>query len=188
MKKLFTLLFVAGIAAGAFATTEKLTVQIRQTEPTKVAIAFNEVPQGTVTIKISDQNDRVILRDRVNSPEAFAKKYDLNALPAGVYDVEVLDETGVVRTASVDTNVAVAPVVYSRVVKIDNNKYRLLVSNLDAKEVEVLIYDGDHLIHSEVIDNPQGLHKIYTVDKPGVGDINFRIKTASGFESFVSSL
>ncbi|WP_339876095.1 hypothetical protein [uncultured Algoriphagus sp.] len=188
MKKLLTLLFVAGIAAGAFAKSEVTTVLIRKTEDTKVAVSFNEAPQGTVIVKITDSEDRLILRDRISKNEAFAKKYDLKALPEGTYSVEVLDESGVLRTASFDNYVTEAPAVFSRVSQMGDNKYRLLVSNLEAKDIEVMIYDGDKLIHTEKIDNPQGLHKIYSFDKVSGAGINFKVKTASGFESFVSSL
>lgn len=102
MRKLFSTLFVAGIAAGAFANTEGKSVEIRQTETAKVAVAFNAVPQGTVIVKITDDQDRLILRDRITKTEAFAKKYDLNALPEGMYEVEVTDQSGVLRTASFD--------------------------------------------------------------------------------------
>lgn len=188
MKKLFTLLFVAGIAAGAFAKTEGTAVIIRQTETTKVAVSFNEAPQGIVIVKITDSEDRLILRDRINKDEAFAKKYDLKALPQGSYSVEVTDESGVLRTASFNNYVAEVPTVFSRVSPMGGNKYRLLVSNLDAKDIEVMIYDGENLIHTEKIDNPQGLHKIYTIDNVSGAGINFKVKTASGFESYVSSL
>ncbi len=189
MKKLFSTLFVAGIAAGAFAQNEGKSVEIRQTETAKVAVAFNAVPQGIVIVKITDDQDRLILRDRITKTEAFAKKYDLNALPEGNYEVEVMDQTGVLRTASFDTHAVVAaPAVYSRVSDLGDNKYRLLVSSLEAKEVEVAIYDGGKLIHTEKIDNPQGLHKIYTISRPGSEGISFKVKTASGIESYVTSL
>jgi len=188
MKKLFTLLFVAGIAAGAFAKSEGTTVLIRKTETTKVAVSFNEAPQGTVIVRITDSENRLILRDKINKAEAFAKKYDLKALPQGSYSVEVTDESGVLRTASFNNFTVETPAVFSRVSQIEDNKYRLLVSNLQSKEVEVLIYDGDRLIHTEKIDNPQGLHKIYTLSNVSGAGINFKVKTASGFESYVSSL
>ncbi len=187
MKKLFMTLFVAGIAAGAFAQGEN-AVQIKQTETAKVAVAFNAVPQGPVIVKITDANDRLILRDRISKTEAFAKKYDLNALPEGMYEVEILDQSGLLSVASFDTHAAPAPAVFSRVSQIDKNKYRLLVSNLDAKDVVVSIFDGGQLIHTEKIENPQGLHKIYTINKPSEGGISFKVKTASGFESYVTSL
>ena len=128
------------------------------------------------------------MRDRINKEVAFAKKYDLKALPKGNYSVEVMDESGVLRTASFNNFVAETPAVFSRVSPMGDDKYRLLVSNLDAKDIEVMIYDGDKLIHTEKIDNPQGLHKIYTIDNVSGAGINFKVKTASGFEDFVTSL
>jgi len=190
MKNLFTMLFVAGIATGAFAagTDADETVKIKQTETAKVAVAFTEAPKGTVIVKISDDQDRLIMRDRINQTEAFAKKYDLKDLPRGTYLIQVIDQSGMISSASFENFKEVDPEVFSRVSKIEGNSYRLLVSNLDSKEVEVMIYDGEKMIHTEKIENPQGLHKIYTIENPGKEGISFKVKTASGFEKFVSTL
>lgn len=188
MKKLFTMLFVAGIATGAFAYNDEKSVEIRQTEPAKVTIAVNETPQGTLTVRITDANDRLVLRDRITKNEAFAKRYDLNALPVGEYSVEVSDANGTLRMATFNTQVIVKPLVYSRVTAMGDNQYRLLVSNLESKEVTVQIYDGSNLIHSELIENAQGLHKIYTIEKPGTPEgISFKVTTSSGFEAYAAT-
>ncbi len=190
MKNLFTMLFVAGIATGAFAAGTKAdeTVQITKPEAAKVAVAFTEAPKGTVIVKISDSQDRLIMRDRINQTEAFEKKYDLKELPRGTYSIQVSDQSGIISSTSVENFKEVKPEVYSRVSKMDDNSYRLLVSNLEAKAVEVMIYDGEKMIHSEMINNPQGLHKIYKIEQAGKDGISFKVKTASGFESYVSML
>jgi hypothetical protein len=189
MKKLFTTLFVAGISMAAFASNDGNSVEIRQTETAKVAVSFNAVPKGTVFVKITDDQDRLILRDKITKTEAFSKKYDLNALPQGKYELEVMDQTGILRTASFDTHSVVeTPEVYSRVSELGANKYRLLVSNLEAKEVEIAIYDGGKLVHTEKIIDSQGMHKIFTINNPSSEGIRFKVKTASGFESIVTSL
>lgn len=187
MKKLFTMLFVAGIATGAFANNDEKSVEIRQTEAAKVMVAVNEAPQGTLTVKITDADNRLVLRDRITKTEAFAKRYDLTALPVGEYSLEVSDAKGTIRTETFNTKVVVKPLVYSRVTALGSNEYRLLVSNLEAKEVTVQIYDGGNLIHTELINNPQGLHKIYKIENPATVDgISFKVTTASGFEAYVT--
>jgi hypothetical protein len=100
-----------------------------------------------------------------------------------------MDESGVLNRQTVDTHVVdIAPLVFSRVSDLGGNRYRLVVSNLEAKDIEVSIFDGNKLIHSEKVEDPQGLHKIYTISRPSAEGISFKVKTSSGFESFVSSL
>lgn len=187
MKNLFTMLFVAGMATGAFAAGTEKTVEIRKSEASKVVVAVSEAPEGTVIVKIKDADNHLVLRDRITKDEAFAKRYDLEALPKGTYSVEVMDQSGVLRTATFENFIAETPSVYSRVAKIDENKYRLLVSNLEASEITVSIYDGDELIHSELVTDEQGLHKIYAIKKPS-SEISFRVSTAGGFNKYLSAL
>ena len=188
MKKFMTMLFVAGIATGAFAYNDEKSVEIRQTEPAKVMVAVVEAPTSALIVKITDANNNLVLRDKISKTEAFAKRYDLNALPAGMYSLEVSDINGTLRTATINTAVETKPAVFSRVTEMGANQYRLLVSNLEAKDVTVQIFDGDKLIHTETVDNPQGLHKVYTIDKPAYpGAISFKVTTASGFQAYVAS-
>ncbi len=188
MRKLMTMLFVAGIASGAFASNDEKKVEIRQTEPSKVMVAVAEAPQGTLVVKITDSQNQLVLRDRISKTEAFAKRYDLNALPVGQYSIEVSDINGTLRTATFSTEVKTKPEVFSRVTALGDNQYRLLVANLVAQEVTVQIFDGDKLIHTEQVDNPQGLHKVYTINKPGFPEaISFKVSTSNGFSAYVAS-
>jgi hypothetical protein len=188
MKKLFTLFLAAGIATGAFAKIDEKSVEIRQTESAKVMVAVAEAPQGILTVKITDAANRLVLRDRITKTEAFAKKYDLNALPAGDYSVEVSDASGTLRTATFNTESVAKPVVFTRVTEMGDNQYRLLVANLKSKGVTVQIYDGSNVIHTEVIDNPQGLHKIYTIDKPSSPEaITFKVTASNGYSAYAAT-
>ena len=188
MKKLFILLFVAGMATAAIANTENPSVEIRQTEASKVVITVPSSPQGGLTVRILDGDKRLVLRDRINTTEAFAKRYDLAALPKGDYSIEVSDAQGTLRTATFSTLEKASKSVFSRVTPLGKNQFRLLVANLDAKAVTVQIFDGNQLIHTELVENPQGLHKVYTITKPSFPDaISFRVSTSNGFSSFVAS-
>ena len=187
MKKLFILLFVAGMATAAIANTEN-QVEIRQTETSKVVVKVPASPQGGVTVRILDGDKRLVLRDRINATQALAKRYDLASLPKGEYSIEVSDAQGTLRTATFSTLEKESKTVFSRVTPLGQNQFRLLVANLDAKAVTVQIFDGNQLIHTELVDNPQGLHKIYTIAKPGFPDaISFKVSSTNGFSSFIAS-
>lgn len=183
MKKLFTLLLTAGIAVGAFAQEN---VSIKQTETNKVAVVLDEASNETLTVKITDASGDLVLRDRIAKGQTFAQSYNLEGLPSGVYTVSMFGQNGVIASAEVDNTTAANPEVFSRVSQISDNSFRLLVSSLDAKDVQIKIYDGGELIHTETIDNPQGLHKIYTVNQPSVNGVSFKVETASGFETYVA--
>lgn len=180
MKKLLILLFVAGMATGAIAKTENPSVEIRQTETSKVLLTVPASLPGGVTVRILDADKRLVLRDRINATEAFAKRYDLAALPKGVYSMEVSDAQGNLSTASFSTLEKEINTIFSRITPLGQNQYRLLVANLDAKAATVQIFDGNQLIHTEQVDHAQGLHKVYTISKPGFPDaISFKVSASN---------
>jgi hypothetical protein len=188
MKKLMTMLFVAGFASGAFAYMDEKNVEIRQTEPTKVTVRVAEAPQGTVFVKIKDAENQLVLRDRISNAEAFTKRYDLRELPVGQYIIEVSDSKGTLRTATLNTEVKAKSEVFSRITDLGDNQYRLLVANLGAQEITVQIFDGQKLIHTELVENPLGLHKVYTIKGAGFPDsISFKVSTSNGFSTYVAS-
>ena len=150
MKKLFLLLFVAGMATAAIANTENPSVEIRQTETSKVVVTVPASPQGGVIVRILDGDKRLVLRDRINATEAFSKRYDLAELPKGDYSIEVSDAQGTLRTATFSTLEKEPRTVFSKVTPLGQNQFRLLVANLDAKAVTVQIFDGNQLIHTEM--------------------------------------
>lgn len=185
MKNLFTLLLTAGIAVGALAQ-ESSHVQIRQIETSKVAIAMNEVPAGPMIVKIKNEAGDLILRDRIAKSEKFIKTYDLSQIAEGNFDIEVMGQDGTMATTSVSNFVVEKPAVFGRVSKMENNTYRLLVSSMEARDVKVLIYDGGKLIHTETVDNPQGLHKIFKVERESAAGVSFKVETASGYQGYIT--
>ena len=120
--------------------------------------------------------------------EAFAKRYDLDFLPVGTYSIEVSDINGTLRTATVNTEVKTKPEVFSRVIALGDKQYRLLVANLLGQEITVQIFEGDKLIHTDLVDNPQDLHKVNTINKPDFLEaISFKVSSPNGLSAFVAS-
>lgn len=172
------MLFVAGLTFGAFANNENPSVEIRQTEASKFVVSVPTAPQGKVIVRILDEENRLILRDQITTSEAFAKKYNLTALPVGTYSVEVSDAKGTLRTAKVSTEIKKSSPVYAQATQLAKNKYRLVVSSLATTDVQVQIFDGDQLIHAENVDHPQGLHKIYSIKNSRFSEaISFKLIT-----------
>ncbi|MDN3204930.1 hypothetical protein [Algoriphagus sediminis] len=176
MKNLITLLLTLGIVTGAMATEK---IHIQKTADDKVIVALNEPASETLQIKMSNKDGEVVLRDRIVKGQTFAAKLNLEPLPYGTYNVEIIGDNGIVKNSKVNFTDSSQRDIYSRVTKIDENSFRLLVSTLTASNVKVSIYDQDKLIHSETVSNPQGLHKIYTVEGPSDSGVSFKVESLS---------
>ncbi|MDN3204931.1 hypothetical protein [Algoriphagus sediminis] len=186
MKKFFVLLLTAGIAGGAFAQ-DATKLSIKKVGTSKVAVASTDEAEGSMIVKIMDQNGDLIYRDRIAERDGYKKIYDLSQMEEGEFDVAVTGQSGESTSATVSNYIEVTPVVYSRFSEVGEDTYKLLISaHQEEEEIKVLIFDGGRLIHSEMVLDPQGLHKVYKVERPSGEGITFKVETSSGFEDYVT--
>jgi len=186
MKKFLVLLLTAGIAGGAFAQ-DATKLSIKKVGINKVAVASADEAEGSMIVRIMDQNGDLIYRDRIAEHDGYKKIYDLSQIEEGKFDIQVTGQSGEFTSATVSNYIETEPLVYSRVSQLEDNTFKLLISaHQEEEEIKVLIFDGGRLIHSEMVLDPQGLHKVYKVERPSGEGITFKVETASGFEEYVT--
>lgn len=195
MKTLIAMLIALGISTSTFATERttdtpvKSAVSIRKVEDSKVQLLYGLVPNGTVLVKIYDESNTLVQKDRIFKKEAFAKYYDFSLLSPAKYNIEVLENNQIVDKFELDLRAKSAePVIYSKVEKVANNQYKLLVNSLLPTDLSIMVYENGHLVHAENIDNVNGFHKLYTFARfsPGA-NVEFVVKTQDGFSKLLAT-
>ena len=195
MKNVVLSMFVAlAFSVSAFAEVtgtanpEKSAVSLRKLEDKKVQLLFGQVPDGAVTVKIFDENHVLVQKDRIFAKEAFAKYYDFSKLAPAKYTVEVSNGKEIVEQAEFEIKSEVkTPVVYSKVDRVEANKYKLLVNALLASDLSVTIYENDKLVHVENISNSKGFEKIYVFNQKIPGSrVEFFVSSSDGFSKLLA--
>ncbi|MDO9552405.1 hypothetical protein [Rhodonellum sp.] len=193
--KLFVALLIAfGVSGSVIAKTQdsdestKATVSLRKVDANKVQLLYGSVPDGTVMVKIFDETKTLVQKDRILNKVAFSKYYDFSNIKPGKYLVAVYDNSGEVDHLDLDlTKEANAPVVYSKIEKMEGNKYKVLVNALLASNISLFIYEGDQLIHEEKLENSTGFQKLYSFKNTKVGSkLEFFVKTDNGFSEMIA--
>ena len=193
--RLFIVLLIAfGVSGSVNAKTQdsdestKATVSLRKVDANKVQLLYGSVPEGTVMVKIFDETKTLVQRDIILNKAAFSKYYDFSKIKPGKYLVAVYDNSGEVDHLDLDlSNEATAPLVYSKIEKMEGNKYKVLVNALLASDISLFIYEDDQLIHEEKLENTTGFQKLYAFKNARVGSkLEFFVKTDNGFSEMIA--
>lgn len=196
MKKvIIALIFAVGVSVSAMANTagsaepERTAVSLKKVDQNKVQLFYGLHEESTILVKIFDENHFLVQRDKTVSKNAFAKYYDFSQLTPGIYTVELYTNNELVDQIEMDMrNTEVKPVVYSRLEKVDNNKFKMVVNSILASDMSLLIYENDHLIYEEKFENVTGFQKLYKVEgvKP-TSKLEFFVKTSDGFKNVLAA-
>jgi hypothetical protein len=171
MKLIMASILAFSVSVSAMANTvgsvdPKATVSLKKVGETKIQLTYGSVPEGTVLVKIFDEKNFLIQNDRISVKNAFTKKYDFSKINEGKYHMEVYDQDGMVEQLALDfTEKKSEPIVYSKLEKMEGDKYKLVVNSLLPSDLTVFIYEDNRLIHEEKLEDIKGFQKMYVFNK-----------------------
>ncbi|WP_236970508.1 T9SS type A sorting domain-containing protein [Membranihabitans marinus] len=142
---------------------------------------INDWRMKDVEVSIIDNFGRIVHHDNISADYSKLKRYNLDQLEAGIYNVKIEDELKeVVYTVLVNrTNIALMTdklVTYKPVVNVSDNKVDINILTLN-KNVEVELYDVEGFsLYSEVKKNaPKYARRLDISDLPK-GNYTVQIK------------
>lgn len=168
---------------------ERKTLELKLEADHKVQLIHRANPNGLLHVKIYDKDNVLMVRDRITTPHPFTKKYDFSQVFPGIYTLAVHDAKGEIDRFEIDlTEPPTENQVYTKVEKVGDNKFKLLVNAVKVSDIVVSIYDKGKLVYQDREPNSRGLHKIYTLVNIKNGeDVEFRITTEKGFQELIST-
>ncbi|WP_194777959.1 hypothetical protein [Pararhodonellum marinum] len=195
MRLIMALLVAMGISGNSLAHTgveqsaHEDSVVLQQVKPGNVKLVYREVPNGPVYVKITDQDNKTLVKDRIQMENPFSKNYNMEYLKPGLYHVEVKNNNGLMETYDLDMRPAKEePVVYSKVEMVGDRKFKLVVNAVAASNLIIRIYDKNELIHQEVVEDVKGVQKLYTIQGiRQMGNIVFQVSNDQGFDQYLSA-
>jgi hypothetical protein len=196
MKKVIIALILAvGVSVSTMANTsgseelEKTAVSLKKVDQNKVQLFYGLNEESTVLVKVYDENHYLVQRDRTVSKNAFAKYYDFSQLAPGIYTVELYSNNELLDKMEMDMRRTESkPMVYSKLEKVEFNKFKLLVNSILASDMIVEVYENDRLIYEETFENVNGFQKLYKIE--GVNPtsrLEFFVKTSDGFKNVLAA-
>lgn len=152
MKKIlkFGLVLVAALTTmNGHASTVDFTLNVKKEQGKKVTFAINKI--NKMNLSIFDADDKLIHSESVNSKKELNRTYDLNALPEGIYFLEVESDLTISRyeisvaraTASLSANAISEDFKPAPVFLYKDGLVWVNIINLDNSPVNIKIYDKD---------------------------------------------
>lgn len=165
-------------------------VSIRKVDQNKVQLRYALIPEGPVTVKIYDENNVLVQKDRIVAKNPFARYYDFSKVSPGNYSVEITDANHLVEHLAVNTHepVATPSLVYSKLEKVENNSYKLLVNSLLPADMSIMVFENDRLVYEENVDSVSGFQKLFKLHGVSpTSKVEFFVKTNDGFSSLMAT-
>ncbi|RPA66948.1 hypothetical protein EF405_17595 [Cyclobacteriaceae bacterium YHN15] len=166
-------------------------VSIRKVDQNKVQLRYALNPEGPVTVKIYDENNTLVQKDRIVAKNPFAKYYDFSQVSPGSYSVEVVDANHLVEYLAVNIAApatAPSPLVYSKLEKVENNSFRLLVNSLLPTDMSIMVFENDKLVYEENVDSVSGFQKLFKLyGISPTSKVEFFVKTNDGFSKLMAT-
>lgn len=132
-------------------------------------VYFKEGP-CQVKVNIYDAGGKKVISEQLNKHSSFKRIYDFKELAYGQYQIEVIDQDGVLsKKINYSAPVSLPTEVF--ISKKDNELLEVLVKGEKIEPVKIMIYDHNHmLIHQDYIARSKGFIKKYDLSRIAHGE------------------
>ena len=189
---LFTVISAATFAssgATALSTTSKF--QVVENTNSRYDLYYVSENFGDVTVRITNENGKLVNTDKLTGVKAFKRTYNLKGLPIGNYNVEVKNGEGK-ASQGIFHNPAIKTSLHSIVDQLPNvNKFKVFVgpSNANGKVKVEIFNDKEELLLNESMHSVQeGFIKVYDLSKIDSDYVTFKIDNGTDSSTFSRNL
>lgn len=190
MKKVLLTAMMVMVSAFALANNNDPKVSVERVGKKSIYVVASKLGESETRVQLTSSKGS-ILYNTFNNDNSFSKRFDLNALPAGNYALEVENDRSftsipvIIGTDSAFVKVEDQVTVIKPVVFLNGQKLDVIIPSERGAEVFVTIFDSNNnRIALESI-NGENL-KRFDLSKLEAG--NYTIKTRSNGRNFVQSI
>lgn len=188
MKTFRLVIFLAAIVGSYVATASgNSTLNLIPVEDQKVLVAFESIVPGTISLTLTDSDDRVVYYKSTFSPKAEYKGiYNLSELQDGSYTLSVNSgDARISRNIEIkDKELAFSDPVFGNIPVFSLNKRQLDISflNNQLEDVSVQIFRNNSLVYSTQLGDGLVVQNRYDLSRLPSGD--YRVYLVTGNDSY----
>ena len=174
MKTLFKNILVLAVMLGTCTSYANATLEVLP--------AFNNVKKGN-SISVTDAAGELIFSGVINFDGNVSRLYDFSQLEDGLYNIEVEKDyeieisTVEVKNNSVRFIFQGAEKIFKPVFRVEEDRVIISKIAIDTAEMQIDLYYGDVLIHSENVEGTDVLNRVYKLDNTIKGDYTAVVKS-----------
>ncbi len=188
MRNLLTIMMVM-VSTFVFAN-DNLTVKVERVNAKSIAVSISGMEAIKTQVQLKSENGSILYKASANN-ENFAKRLDLNALPAGSYSLEVENSQSftttpvVIATDSAFVNVADQVTIIKPVILMNGRSLDVVLPSEEAAAVLVTIFDKD--MNKLAIEPIKG-ESLKRFDLSKLGSGSYTVKMETKGKSFIQSV
>lgn len=137
------------VAALSFANGNKPNVKVEKVGAKTIALYASELGASKTQVQLRDENGLVLHQLVSDNNEKVSKRFDLNALPAGNYSIEIENETSFITTTvqltalEATVNTADQVMIVKPIVRQNGDLLDIIMPGESTTSVNVIIYDSN---------------------------------------------
>jgi hypothetical protein len=150
LRKSMLIAMMVMVTALSFANGNKPNVKVEKVGAKTVALYASGLGTSKTQVQLKDEKGQILHQMVSDNNEKLAKKFDLNALPAGNYTLEVENKTSFsttpvkVSTEGVTVISADQVMIVKPVIRQNGNKLDIIMPGEDMSAVSVVIYNENY--------------------------------------------
>lgn len=152
---------------------------------TTLKLYYKGTAEANVKVAILDANGKKVFSEVLKNVDGFIRPYNLSAIPAGEYTIEVADENSTHTEKVLIGRKPAAELANLVRVGGEEGKYLLTVPTKEPKDISVRILADDQVVYDEVQAISSDFARIYNLKKVK-GAVTFEIKDQKGNMKVVS--
>lgn len=174
MKTLFKNILVLAVMLGTCTSYANETLEVVPT--------FNNVKKGN-SITVTDATGLIIFSGQINFDGNISRLYNFSQLEDGIYILEVNKDFEInISTVEVKGNVVTflnnkQKTIFKPVFRVEDDLLIITKFGFDSPKMQVDLYYGDELIHTENVKGSEILNRIFKLDKTIKGDYSAVVRT-----------
>lgn len=153
---------------------------------TTFKLYYKATEQSNVRVSILDSDRKVVYTETIQHVDGFVRPYNISSLSNGEYTVEVADRSGVQIQKLTVAKENTEKLAHVFKVSGEEGKFLLTVSNKEAGDLSVKIYDdANNVIYNQVEAAGADFARIYNLKKYK-GNFTFEVTDSNGKSKSIS--
>lgn len=145
-------------------------IQLFEIENHQFRLIYPFADQEKITIKITNEQGKLLTKDQVKNDRGFLRKYDMSELKTGKYQMQIIGESG-----SYEKSFIIKDRQYLAANHLGNKRVKLICADAVGKSTLMIYNKKMEVIHKESYENMDGFSRVFDLSAFDCDEFTFQL-------------